>query len=330
MKIIKANPMRQLYVRDLEIGFIDRLFLKSEPQVPDYNRRMFDEDFARLFGSTNHRSANLFEVFSNDEELTQRLLGNVETSYAPQSRDETIRELVERISQSLIRFGTAYYFLFDDAEHGNVRVASVSSTGVWRLLGTHIQWVPKRTERHWDRDDEEISREIRILDRTKVMCFEMPKASRRMLAAQHRTLAVLDKHQFEAADLHPLATHENPNPANHFDFRVWRDTQQRALYRSTRGTGWNGRGNDSSKRSDFFDCHRLIRFRRNQLKLRDDILRQLSAELSRVGKGYNAAFTFEITGTDELPSVEHLNELEARLTREEVGFIEIIDDCFKR
>ena len=142
-------------------------------------------------------------------------------------------------------------------------------------------------------------------------------------------MAVLDRHQFGVTDIHPQATHENPNPTNHFDFSVWRDTQEHALYRSTGGTGWNGRKYDSSKRSDFFDCHRLIRFRRNQLKLRDDILRQLSAELSRVGKGYNAEFTVEISVTDELPSVEHLNELEARLTREEVGFTEIIDYCIK-
>jgi hypothetical protein len=64
--------------------------------------------------------------------------------------------------------------------------------------------------------------------------------------------------------------------------------------------------------------------------LRDDILRQLSGEFSRVGKAYKAEYSVEISGTDVLPSVAHLNELEARLTREEVGFTEIIDYCFER
>ena len=64
--------------------------------------------------------------------------------------------------------------------------------------------------------------------------------------------------------------------------------------------------------------------------LRDDILSQLSAELSRVGKIYNSEFTMEVSGTDELPTVAQLDELEARLTREEVGFTEIIDYCLKR
>jgi hypothetical protein len=59
-------------------------------------------------------------------------------------------------------------------------------------------------------------------------------------------------------------------------------------------------------------------------------LNQLSGELSRVGKGYNTDFSVEISCTDELPSVAQLNELEVRLAREEVGFNEIIDYCYKR
>ncbi|WP_211003462.1 hypothetical protein [Phaeobacter sp. HS012] len=291
---------------------------------------MFDDDFARLFRSLTRQSGNLFQVSSNDDELTQRLLGNVKTRYARHRIDETIRELVKEIAQSLIWLGTAYYFLHDDLEHGDVHVVSFSSTGVVRFFGTHIQWVPKRTKRHWDRDDEEISREIRILDSAKVMHFEMPRPIKRMLSAQNRTLTVLDQHQFRATDFHSQATHENPNPTNHFDFRVWSDTQEGALYRATRGTGWNGRKYDSSKRSDFFDCHRLIRFRRNQLMLRDDILRQLSVELSRVGRGYNAEYAVEISGTEELASVEQLNDLEARLSREDVSFAEVVDYCYKR
>ena len=330
MKIFKAEPMPRHHFHDVHLGFLDRLLVKLERERPDFNRRMFDEDFARLFHSMNRRSGNLFEIVSNDDELMQKLLGNVKARYAPHPIDETIRELVEEIAQSLIWFGRAYYFFHDNTEQEEIHVASFSSGGVVRLFGTHIQWVPKRRERHWDRDDEELSREIRILDAAKVMRFDMPRSIKRMLSAQNRTLAVLDKHQFGVTDFHPQATHENPNPSNHFDFRVWRDTQERALYRATRSTGWNGRKYDPAKRSDFFDCHRLIRFRQNQLLLRDDILNQLSGELSRVGKGYKAEFSVEISGTDELPSVAHLNELEVRLVREEVGFNEIIDYCYKR
>lgn len=330
MKIFRAEPLRRHHYHDVHLGLIDRLLVKSERERPDFNRRMFDEDFASLFLSMNRRSGNLFDIVSNDDEFTQKLLGNIKTRYAPHSVDETIRELVEEIAQSLIWSGRAYFFLHDDTEQEKIHVASFSSDGVVRLFGTHIQWVPKRRERHWDRDDKELPREIRILDAAKIMRFDMPTPIKRMLSAQNRTLAVLDKHQFGEVNLYSQATHENPNPANHFDFRVWRDTQERALYRATRRTGWNGRKYDSTKRSDFFDCHRLIRFRRNQLLLRDDILNQLSGELSRVGKGYKAEFSVEISGTDELPNVAHLNELEERLASEEVGFNEIIDYCYKR
>jgi len=330
MKNFRAEPLPWYHHHDVHLGFIDRLLFKGERERPDFNRRMFSEDFARLFHSMNRRRGNLFQIVSNDDELMRKLLGNVKTRYAPRTIDELIRELVDKIAQSLVWFGKAYFVLYDDIEQGKIHVASFSSYGVVRLFGTYIQWVPKRWERNWDGDDEQLPREIRILDAAKVMRFEMPTPLKRVLSAQNRTLAVLDKHQFGETNFHSQATHENPNPTNHFDFRVWRDAQELALYRATRRTGWNGRKYDSTKRSDFFDCHRLIRFRRNQLLLRDDILNQLSGELSRVGQDYKTEFSVEISGTDELPSVAHLNELEVRLAREEVGFNEIIDYCYKR
>jgi len=157
----------------------------------------------------------------------------------------------------------------------------------------------------------------------------MPKMIKRILSIQNRILDALDKHQLNVTNLSPEPTHENPEPINHFDFSIWRDTQERALYRATRGTGWNGRKYDSSKRSDFFDCHRMIRFRRNQLFLRDEILRQLSVELSRIGRGYNAEYNIEIHGSNNLPNINRLDELEASLTREEAGFTEIIEFCYE-
>lgn len=331
MKIFRAaEPSHHHRFDDAHLGLFDRLFIRVEEDRPDLNRRMFKEDFSSVFNYANRHSGRLFEVSSNDEDLAKRLLSNVQTRYGPHPVDNAVREWVEEIAQSLVWFGEAYYSLKEDAGRDDIHIASFASSGVTNLFGMHIQWVPKRTVRHWDRDDEEAPREIRILDSAKVMCFVTPKTIKHMLSLQNGTLAVIDKHQFGATDFQPQATHEDPNPTSHFDFSVWRDTQERALYRSTRATGWDGRKYDSSKRSDFFYCHRLIRFRRNQLVLRDNILSQISAELSRVGKGYNREFVVEISGADELPSVAHLNELEARLTREEVGFTEIIDYCLKR
>lgn len=130
-------------------------------------------------------------------------------------------------------------------------------------------------------------------------------------------------------DYFPNATYESPNPRNDFDFRVWNEARDFALYRATRETGWKGRKFDSVKRSDFFDCHRLIRFRRNQVKFRDQILAQLSDELTRVGKNYKSGFKIVFLPTNELPSVAQFNELEAKLSREEIGFSDVLDFCYK-
>lgn len=329
MKVFRAEPLPDHRFDVRHLGLLDRLFVKRRKERPDFNSRMFNEDFASIFNPVSRQSGRLFDIASNDGQLTERLLSNVQTKYGPHPVDKTVRKWVEEVAQSLIWFGAAYYYLNYDAECDDIYVTSFGPSGVARLFGTHFQWVPKRMERHWDRDDEEVLTEVRILDSAKVMRFVLPKAIRRMLSAQNRTLSVVDKHQFGATDFHPQATYENPNPTNHFDFNVWSDVQESALYRSTRDTGWDGRKYDSSKRSDFFDCHRRIRFRRNQLLLRDKILSQLSAELTKVGKGCNAGFSLEISGTDALPSIERLDELETRLIREEAGFDEIIDYCFK-
>ena len=77
MRIFRAEPLHRRNFRDEQIRLVDSLFVKRERDKPNFNRRMFDEDFARLFRSMNRPSGNLFDIVSNDDELTQRLLGNV-------------------------------------------------------------------------------------------------------------------------------------------------------------------------------------------------------------------------------------------------------------
>ena len=329
MRIVKREPLHPHGVNDARFGFLDLLFYGHERERPDFNRRMFDQDFARIFRHSNRHSGALFDITAGNQELTERLLASVETRYGPHGSDETIREWAEEIARSLIWSGSAYYYLWDAPDSDSIRISSFGPSGVSTLLGVTFQWVPRHTVRHWDRDDEEKPREVRLLEGRNVLRFKMPQKLRRILRAQNRTLATIDRHQFEMANFHPQATHEDPNPTNHFDFRVWRDNQDRVLYRSTRKTGWNGRKHDGAKRSDFFDCHRLIRFRRNQLILRDDILKQLGSELTRVGHQFDTEFEVKIEANEQLPSVEKLDDLEARLIGEEATFSEVIDFCYK-
>ncbi len=240
-----------------------------------------------------------------------------------------IREWVEEIAQSFVRTGEAFYYVYENKESDTIRIAYFGSSGVVHLFGTYLQWVPNRVEEHWDRDDVEHSRELRILASRSVLHFELSRPLKLMLTKQNRILAALDKHQMRETNLHPQATLENPNPTTHFDFIAWQTTQEEALYRSTKFTGWKGRKYDSSKRSDFFDCHRLIRFRRNQLLLRDCILKQLGTELTKVGKQFDAKFQVKITATEQLPSIQQLNDLDRRLSDEDASFSEVIEFCYE-
>ncbi|GKX62801.1 hypothetical protein SOASR032_13700 [Pragia fontium] len=328
MKIVKVAPFDRYHFDDIHLSSIDKLFIKPKHERPTFNRSMFDEDFARIFRSTSQRSCNLFCIESNDDELTQRLLGNIKTSNEFHDINETIRELIEEIARSVIWFGKVYYSLNELPEEEKIYIAPFSAIGVFSFFKAYLQLVPRRREKY--RDDEERPRELRILDKAKLMRFTIPKSIRRKLSEQNRTLAVLDKHQYDGTGLSPQATHENPNPRNDFDFLIWRDTQERALYRATRETGWNGRKSDSSKCSDFFVCHRLIRFRRNQLILRDHILEQLGNEFTRVGRQYNTEFHVVISPTNELTKIAELDDLEARLSREEVSFSKVLDFCYER
>lgn len=329
MKFSKSRPLPYFHDREAQFSFLDRLFVSKIGKESGFNRRMFDEDFSSIFHYSNRRSGVLFDITTSNQELTERLLTSVVTQYGPHGSDETIWEWAEEIAKSLICSSKAYYHLWDDSDSDSIRISSFGPSGVSTLLGVTLQWVPRHTERHRDRDDEEKPREVRLLDGRKVLRFTMPKMLRQILRAQNRTLVTIDKHHFQAANFHPQATHEDPNPTNYFDFGVWRDNQDQALYRSTRQTGWNGRKYDGSKRSDFFDCHRQIRFRRNQLLLRDDILRQIGSELIRVGREYDVGYVISIAPTAALPRIDQINDLESRLKREEASFTEVIDFCLK-
>lgn len=329
MKITKSKPSHRHHFHEEILGYFDAIFLGSQNDQEGFNQQMFDEDFANIFHHSDRHAGDLFELQTNNEELTQRLLGKVKTRYGPCQVDETVREMVEEIARSLIWSGEAFYFLHDDHEKEETHIASYSSKNIFRFAGLTVQYLPKRFERHLDSEDTALGRELRLLDKSKILYFRLPTAMRRMLAAQNSVLASLDKYDGSTPlQFLPQATHENPNPTSDFDFRVWRDTIDLALYSATKTTGWNGRKYDSKKRSDFFDCHRLIRFRKNQLTLRDQILNQLSGELTRVGQHYRKGFRIRVLTTNILPSVSRLDDLEARLTREEAGFKEVIDYCF--
>ncbi|MFP7607005.1 hypothetical protein [Serratia quinivorans] len=330
MKILKGVPFDCYHLDYDYLSFIERLLIKPKYEQPGFNQGMFNEDFPGVFHSARRQVNNMFNIESNDEGLTQKLLANVHTRNRQYSVDETIRELIEEIAQSLVWFGKTHYFVHNICEQDKVFIRSLNPNGLFRFFSVFFQFVPKRTESHIDRENEMLPRELRILDKTKLMCFEMPSSLKRILSKQNRILAVIDKHQFDSTKFVAQVTHENPYPKKHFDFHIWKNIQEQALYRATRKTGWNARNYDSNKRSDFFQCYRLIRFRRNQLVLRDYILLQLGKEITKAGRELNLDFYVSISPGSDLPQIDELDVLESKLSREEVSFTEVLDYCYER
>jgi len=329
MKLHKSVPLVHYYPYTIHFGWLESLFMKTERDDLGLYRRMFAEDFAKLFHSFNRRSEKSFELTSNDEELAKKLLKSIRTSFDSSTIDEAIRYFIEDISKSLIFEGKAYYFLHKDCEQDSVHTASFDSFGVMRFLNTYLQWVPKRTERQVGDDSKELPRELRFFNACNVLRFYIPSTIKALLSKQNRVLNTIDFHH-RTAEKYILSGSKDGMPIQktYFDFEYWKELEEKALFKSTRLTGWSCRAYHHPKKSDFFDCHRLIRLRRNQVNFRDSILSQICSELSRVGKAYNSNFSITITCTDNLLSLSKLNELEDKLKEESVGFDEIMDYCF--
>jgi hypothetical protein len=329
MNFVRAEPTHT-YHNENYLSWFDKFFVKTRNHTDGMNQNMFNEDFQNIFRYADRHSNKLFDIKTNSDTLAHRLLDGFETQYNPRSTDERLKEVIEDIVQSFLSNGNAFYYLHDNDEKSDTRVVSYSFESIFRIAGYLFQYLPTRVEKDWERKEVKLRRELRLLNVNKALCFVWSVSFRRRISIQNRVLAALDKHDGSVAlSFLARATLENPYPRSDFNFKQWRDAQDLALYKATRQTGWNGRKYDSQKRSDFFDCHRLIRFRRNQLGLRDQILLQLSSELTRVGRSYSKNFHLELSPSEALPSVSQLDDLAARLSREEVGFSEVMDYCFK-
>ncbi|WP_428529182.1 hypothetical protein [Roseibium sp.] len=329
MKVIRRGPELHQTRWETQPSILDRLVVGKKREQPGFYRRMFDEDFSQLFNLRQSSNNKCFEVKSNDSALTERLLNSTSDRHTAHKLDDKIRDLVETVARTLIRFGTSYCFVQDDGEGSPIRLVFFPSTGMITAFGALLQWVPKDIENPSNPNGATGSREIRIIDQSRVMRFVLPKPIERMLSAQNRILAALDKHDLSTATLQSQVSSAHADGAMLFDMSVWEQQREKALFRATRDTGWNGRDRGSPERSDFFDCHRLIRFRRNQLILRDDILDQAGRELTRIGASIHPDYSISIAAANGQPSITCLNSLEAKLSAEEVSFNEIIDYCLR-
>lgn len=328
MRWVREKPIRTGF-HELQLHWIENLLVKPGVRPDGTNQNMFRQDFLNIFHYSNRDSGNQFEIHANNDQLTNSLLGNVKSRRSRRTIDESVRELVEQIAQSLIYHDRAYFYLHKNDEE--FHIVPHSSECIFSLAGILVQYVPRRLEKHWDREDVLRERELRILDRRTTIHFSWPRAVYQKIQAQNKILAVIDKYDGSVAlKFQSQVTHENPNPTNVFDFKKWEAKHDLALFRATRLTGWHARKHHHPRKSDFFDCIRRIRFRRMQLSLRDDLLNQLGRELTRVGREYWPSYRISISPSEILPRVAELDDLERRLIQEEASFTEVMNYCLEK
>jgi hypothetical protein len=329
MKVTKGEPLHHYRYDDENLNFIERLVTRKKRRVEGFYQRMFNEDFSRIFRTSSVKHT-LFSITTNDDELTKRLLVGLRGQHRYQNNDENIRTWIEDIAQSLLWSKTAYYFVHDVQAHNESRIIPLNFDDIFNVLGINFQLVPRRFEHPWKSDEELLPRELRILEENKLMRFNICPTINKILSRQNRALGLLDKYKYNNLQFYPQATYEEPSPKNYFDFNYWSKTQHKALHIATRETGWSARNLGESERSVYFDYYRMLRFKRNQLIFRDDILVQIGRELTRIGRKYNEMFTIVISPTNVLPKVEELNDLEEQFSKEKVSFKEITDYYFER
>lgn len=329
MKISRDRPL-VLRGDNSAWNWAERHLFERSRAGRSFYQHMFREDMLLRFSLMGSREAPPFELDSTSPELTEQLLAKVTRRYRPRQQ-ELLVELLAEIAASFLARGKSFYWVKHDQKGWPSGLMDISNQRVFSFLGQVIQYSPPGLKLLDDYSEVSTKREIRVLDRRRVLTFKLPRPIRLKIARQNRVLRALDNSGLRVPlAFQPKVTHENPNVGTHFNFAQWRTFQDLALYKGTRDTGWNGRNSNDDKRSDFFDCVRLLRFRRLQLSLRDAILQQLSNELCRVGRGYDPQFCITIRASNNLQSIAQLDEIASKLEREEVSFTEVINFCFTK
>lgn len=93
-----------------------------------------------------------------------------------------------------------------------------------------------------------------------------------------------------------------------YDFTYHRKAHQESVAYATRRWGWTGRGMWAEESSEYFTAHRILRFRRAQILLRDHILDQMNTLLHREGIKVRIV-------VDGLPAAEEIDSMLTRLER---------------
>ena len=330
MKFVRGIP-ENIKNYEFKSNWFDQFFIQTQQRTPGSYQDMFEQDFWNIFNTPLDNSGGDIKIIDNDDNVTERFLFDSAMRFRPNKLQAKVIDLAKNIAQDFLLYGRSIYYLGGQNQTPSLHVVRYSPIMVFNLFGMTFQYLPKRKKQYEIGNSTILKRELRLLPSSKILYFAFPNSINRKIKSQNKTLKSLDRNASydQVHNFFPQVTVENPNYHNHFSLQFWQETKNRALFKSTRLTGWGGRMNNFEKASIFFTCHRLLRFRRLQLEMRDHILTQLSEQLSLAGREYNPNYKITITASDSAPSIAHLDELNDKLSKEEVTFKEVIDYCFK-
>ncbi len=200
MKFSRKAPSHILN-HELSLSSIEARFFETPERMGNMNQNMFHDDFRNMFVGSTRRNANIFDITSNNEEIQKQLISSF-TRAARHSRGERVfQELLEEVTQNLLHYGKAAYFLHDGDTSKQV-FRPLRANIIFKILNIVFQYLPKRVERNWDSDDVEFGREIRILDSKRVLFFRWPKSVHKKIKAQNRILKSIDRYAYDRATKH--------------------------------------------------------------------------------------------------------------------------------
>lgn len=235
------------------------------------------------------------ELVGQDESraIAEQLLADA-ARYERRELPEIVCDAIDNIAQGLAWEGRACYEILRDPQ-GTPNLHGFTSRSLFRLGRKYVQVVPRADRAFWQKS-------CVVLPSSDVWCVEIPPVlggsrGHRKLIRRLRSFRHLGP-DFWARDL------EHGTPDRSFPIMEYVKRAEIYSRQVTRDWGWNGRDWSQKWYTEYFAFQRLIRFRRAQAILREHIIDEFNALLTRLSIGCQ----LRIGGIPRTPEIESVGQ----------------------
>jgi len=238
--------------------------------------------------------------------------------YRHRNLAEAICDFVRDCAGAIMNDGQAFYelvYLLGDGEGEPVgfRLSHIPTYTVVLEGGHFLQELPPDEARHAGKP-----RRVRLPEED-ILSFKLPKYARASYWQMMNALAltsVLPMPEWAMKVSAGLA--KGP----HYDLRLHRSQELRAIALATRDIGWNARNLLADDMLEHYYLQRHIRFEEFKIRLRDEIINMLNLGLKRAGD--RLAFVGSVV-VEGLPTLDDIARWRTRLADGSCTFEEILD-----